>query len=72
VESRVHQDDTANIKTWPLNRREELDRGTISQEDSTDEEDDEAFWRAKKAKKDRRKAMWIRENDLEINPEWII
>ncbi|KAH7233189.1 hypothetical protein BKA59DRAFT_487774 [Fusarium tricinctum] len=72
VESRVHQDDTANINTWPLNRREELDRGTISQEDSTDEEDDEAFWRAKKAKKDRRKAMWIRENDLGINPEWII
>ncbi|KAH6951849.1 hypothetical protein DER45DRAFT_577197 [Fusarium avenaceum] len=72
VDSHVHQDDDANTNTWRLNRHEEPDRTAVFQEDSTDEEDDEAFWRAKKAKRDRRKAMWIRDNDLGINPEWII
>ncbi|KAI6754593.1 hypothetical protein HG530_012345 [Fusarium avenaceum] len=72
VDSHVHQDDDANTNTWRLNRKEEPDRTAVFQEDSTDEEDDEAFWRAKKAKRDRRKAMWIRDNDLGINPEWII
>jgi hypothetical protein len=71
ADNRAHQNDTATINTLRFNRRDELDRGTLLQEDSTDEEDDEAFWRAKKEKKDRRKAMWIRENDLGINPEWI-
>ncbi|CAJ0543428.1 Ff.00g037460.m01.CDS01 [Fusarium sp. VM40] len=71
VDSHVHQDGDANINTWPLNRREEPDRTAVFQEDSTDEEEDEAFWRAKKAKRDRRKAMWIQENDLGINPDWI-
>jgi hypothetical protein len=71
ADNRVHQDVAATINTLRFNPRDELDRGTLIQEDSTDEEDDEAFWRAKKAKKDRRKAIWIRENDLGINPEWI-
>ncbi|SPJ78946.1 uncharacterized protein FTOL_07337 [Fusarium torulosum] len=71
ADNRVHQDDTENINTLRFKHRDELDRGTLLQEDSTDEEDDEAFWRAKKAKKDRRKGIWIRENDLGINPEWI-
>ncbi|KAM0192301.1 hypothetical protein ACHAPI_008478 [Fusarium lateritium] len=72
ADNRSHQDDTETINTLRVNRRDGPARGTILQEDSTDEEDDEAFWRAKKAKKDRRKAMFIQENDLGINPEWII
>ncbi|KAM0229284.1 hypothetical protein ACHAP5_011708, partial [Fusarium lateritium] len=72
ADNRSHQEDIETINTLRVNRRDGLARGTILQEDSTDEEDDEAFWRAKKAKKDRRKAMFIQENDLGINPEWII
>jgi hypothetical protein len=56
---------------WNHNRNTKLDTQAILEGDSTDSEDDEAFWRAKKAKRDRRRAMWIQENDLGIRPEWI-
>ncbi|RGP81084.1 hypothetical protein FLONG3_873 [Fusarium longipes] len=55
---------------WNRNRNTK-DTQAILEGDSTDSEDDEAFWRAKKAKRDRRRAMWIKENDLGIRPEWI-
>lgn len=57
---------------WNRNRNTKADTAAILEGDSTDSEDDEAFWRAKKAKRDRRRAMWIRENDLGIKGEWII
>ncbi|KAI1063402.1 hypothetical protein LB507_011661 [Fusarium sp. FIESC RH6] len=57
---------------WNRNRNTKADTAAILEGDSTDSEDDEAFWRAKMAKRDRRRAMWIQENDLGIKGEWII
>ncbi|KAL4731802.1 hypothetical protein ACLX1H_000794 [Fusarium chlamydosporum] len=57
---------------WNHSRNMKMGREAILEPDSTDsEDDDEAFWRAKKAKRDRRRAMWIQDNDLGIKAEWI-
>ncbi|KAF4446584.1 hypothetical protein F53441_9811 [Fusarium austroafricanum] len=64
-------DDAASLNNWDSNRNRVVNRGAVYEADSTDDDDDEAFWRAKKAKRDRRRAMWIQGNDLGIQPEWI-
>ncbi|GKU05994.1 unnamed protein product [Fusarium langsethiae] len=56
---------------WNHNRNMKLDTRAILEADTTDSEDDEAFWRAKKAKRDRRRAMCFQDNDLGIREEWI-
>ncbi|KAM0230628.1 hypothetical protein ACHAPO_009154 [Fusarium lateritium] len=56
---------------WNHNRNARLDTRAILEADTTDSDDDEAFWRARKAKRDRRRAMCFQDNDLGIRPEWI-
>ncbi|KAF4943555.1 hypothetical protein FSARC_14895 [Fusarium sarcochroum] len=70
-EKQARPDDTATIKDWGGISRKDLG-ASITHQDSTDDDDDEEFWRAKKAKRDRRRAVWIQDNDLGIKPEWIM
>ncbi|KAF4336085.1 hypothetical protein FBEOM_10021 [Fusarium beomiforme] len=64
-------DDNMSFKNWENGRSNVPRASAVLDEDSTDD-DDEAFWRAKKEKRDKRRAMWIQKNDLGIKPEWII
>ncbi|KAJ4258137.1 hypothetical protein NW762_008278 [Fusarium torreyae] len=71
-EKQSRSNDTETIKDWGGNGIKGLGASFTLPEDSTDDDDDEAFWRAKKAKRDRRRAVWIQENDLGVKPEWIV
>ncbi|KAM0544571.1 hypothetical protein HYE67_001842 [Fusarium culmorum] len=56
---------------WNHNRNVRMDPRAILEADTTDSDDDEASWRARKAKRDRRRAMCFQDNDLGFRAEWI-
>ncbi|RKL43482.1 hypothetical protein BFJ72_g4306 [Fusarium proliferatum] len=63
-------DETMSLSNWD-NNRSDIPRTSVAVEEDSTDDDDDAFWRAKREKRDKRRARFIQENDLGLKAEWI-